>query len=40
MFVYLSMNDQGMGANVAWPMLALNVSGLGAFIALFIVTWR
>jgi len=39
-YVYVSMNDQGMGANVAVPMLALNAAGLGGFAALFYVTWR
>lgn len=39
-YVYVSMNDQRMGANVAVPMLALNAAGLAGFAALFYVTWR
>ncbi len=39
-FVYLSMDSQGMGANVAMPMLALNVTGFAGFVSLFVVTWR
>lgn len=39
-FVYLSMADQKEGANVAIPMLVLNVAGLAGFAALFLVTWR
>lgn len=40
LFVYVSMNDQGMGPGVAIPMLALNVTGLAALASLFVVTWR
>ena len=39
-WVYLSMNDQGLGANVAMPLLVLNAASLAGFSALFFVTWR
>lgn len=39
-FVYLSMGEQGMGPNVAVPMLALNVAGLVGVTTLFFITWR
>ena len=37
---YVSMADQGLGANVAGPMLALNLAGLVGFASLFFVSWR
>ncbi len=39
-FVYLSMNEQGFGASVAVPMLALNAAELVGFGTLFFITWR
>lgn|GEM_PF-712207 len=39
-WVYVSMNDQFLGANVAMPLLVLNAASLAGFSALFLVTWR
>ncbi|MGQ0797745.1 MAG: hypothetical protein ACT4OI_07790 [Methanobacteriota archaeon] len=39
-YFYVAMADQGLGANVAVPMLALNVAGVVGFASLFAVTWR
>lgn len=39
MWIYMSMNDAGMKADVALPMLVLNVTEMGGLAALAIVTW-
>lgn len=44
MLFYLSLNDRlsgtGFGADVAMPMLVLNVLELAGFATLFYVSWR
>ena len=39
MWIYMSMNDAGMKADVAVPMLVLNVTEMGGLAALAMVTW-
>ncbi len=39
MWIYLAMNNEGLGANVAVPMLFLNVTEAGALVALVAITW-
>ena|SRR2546425_4548694 len=39
MWIYLSMNNAGMKADVAVPMLLLNVTETGALVALVAITW-
>ena len=39
MWIYLSMNNAGMKADVAVPMLLLNVTETGALGALVAITW-
>jgi len=39
-YFYLAMADQNLGANVAMPMLALNLAGVVGFASLFFVSWR
>lgn len=40
MYFYIAMNDIGLGASVAMPMLALNAVELTGFATLFYVSWR
>lgn len=39
-YFYLAMANEDLGANVAVPLLALNVAGVVGFASLFAVTWR
>lgn len=38
-WAYVAMNDAGHGADVAFPMLLLNATGLGAIATLVAITW-
>ena len=39
MWAYVAMNDAGHGVDVAFPMLLLNATGLGAIATLVAITW-
>lgn len=39
MWIYMSMNDAGMKADVALPMLLLNVTETGALATLVAISW-
>ncbi len=39
MWIYMSMNDAGMKADVAVPMLVLNVTETGALATLVAISW-